>query len=163
MLISSMGAPQGTVLSPVFFTLCTADFQYNSSTCHIQRFSGDTVTVACIKGVRRENTEAWCRILWSGLSGKTKEMVLDFRRASTTTALLPIDTRGELVEVVDLYKNLGVVLDGKLNWSANMNSVYKKGQSRMYFLRRLVSRAVYCLASGDTRRIPIHRPRYDTI
>src|SRR4029434_7834747 len=37
------------------------------------------------------------------------------------------------------YKYLGVHMDNKLNWSANVDAIYKKGQSRLYCLRRLRS------------------------
>ena len=46
---------------------------------------------------------------------------------------------GVNVEVVSTYKYLGVHLDNKLDWSANTDPIYKKGQSRLYFLRRLRS------------------------
>lgn len=42
-MIRSTGVPQGTVLSPVLFTLYTSDFQYNS--CHMQMFTDDTAIV----------------------------------------------------------------------------------------------------------------------
>ena len=35
------------------------------------------------------------------------------------------------------YKYLGVVLDNKLDWSANIDTVYRNGQSHLFFLRRL--------------------------
>ena len=57
-------------------------------------------------------------------------------RKSTPT---PISIDGKTVEVVQDYKYLGVHLDNKLNWAKNMEAVYKKGQSRLYFLRRLRS------------------------
>ena len=43
------------------------------------------------------------------------------------------------MEVVGTYMYLGVHLDNKLDWSANTDAIYKKGQSRLYFLRRLRS------------------------
>ncbi|KAI4901790.1 hypothetical protein NFI96_018956 [Prochilodus magdalenae] len=45
----------------------------------------------------------------------------------------------ENVELADTYKYLGVLLDNKLDWKANMEAVYKKGMSRLYFWRRLSS------------------------
>ncbi len=37
------------------------------------------------------------------------------------------------------YKYLDVLLDNKLDWSANVSDLYRKGQSRLFFLRRLRS------------------------
>ncbi|KAI4901901.1 hypothetical protein NFI96_022255 [Prochilodus magdalenae] len=47
--------------------------------------------------------------------------------------------QGVDVEVVRSYKYLGVHLDERLDWSVNIDTVYKKAQSRLYFLRRLGS------------------------
>ena len=49
-VVSDTGAPQGTVLSPFLFTLYTTDFQYNSESCHLQKFSDDSAVVGCIRG-----------------------------------------------------------------------------------------------------------------
>lgn len=66
----------------------TADFHYNSGSCHIQKFSDDTAIVACI----REGEEGEYRSLVKDFGGwcntnrfqmnieKMKEMVLDFQR-----------------------------------------------------------------------------------
>ncbi|KAI3366017.1 hypothetical protein L3Q82_009845, partial [Scortum barcoo] len=46
---------------------------------------------------------------------------------------------GEVVEEVEDYKYLGVVIDNRLDWKSNTEAVYKKGMSRLYFLRKLRS------------------------
>ncbi|KAI4898558.1 hypothetical protein NFI96_004317 [Prochilodus magdalenae] len=112
----STGAPQGTVLAPFLFNIYTSDFRYNSGTCHLQKFSDDTAILNI---------------------SKTKEMVVDFRRNRSPQAPVTID--GEEVEVVGTYKYLGVHLDNKLDWSSNTSAVFKRGQSRLYFLRKLRS------------------------
>src|SRR4029434_10799026 len=48
-VVSSTGAPQGTVLAPFLFTLYTSDFIYNSESCHVQKFSDDSAVVGCIR------------------------------------------------------------------------------------------------------------------
>ncbi|KAI4891122.1 hypothetical protein NFI96_002470 [Prochilodus magdalenae] len=68
---------------------------------------------------------------------KTKEMCIDFRRSRPSQQ--PISIKGVDVEVVRSYRYLGVHLDERLDWSVNTDMVYKKAQSRLYFLRRLGS------------------------
>ena len=46
---------------------------------------------------------------------------------------------GECVEQAKTYKYLGVQLDDKLERTANTNALFRKAQSRLYFLRRLAS------------------------
>ncbi|KAI4891855.1 hypothetical protein NFI96_000197 [Prochilodus magdalenae] len=144
-VISSTGAPQGTVLSPVLFTLYTSDFKYNSELCHMQKFSDDTAIVGCVRnGQEREYRSLvedfveWCTTNHLKLNiTKTKEMCIDFRRSRPSQQ--PISIKGVDVEVVRSYRYLGVHLDERLDWSVNTDSIYKKAQSRLYFLRRLGS------------------------
>ncbi|KAK3518362.1 hypothetical protein QTP86_018292, partial [Hemibagrus guttatus] len=66
---------------------------------------------------------------------KTKEMVVDFRRAQSDHSPLFID--GSPVEIVKSTKFLGVHLAEDLTSSLNTTSISKKAQQRLYFLRRL--------------------------
>ncbi|TKS65974.1 putative RNA-directed DNA polymerase from transposon BS [Collichthys lucidus] len=144
-VVSDTGAPQGTVLSPFLFTLYTTDFKYNSESCHLQKFSDDSAVVGCIE----DGEEGEYRTLidsfvdWSEQNhlrlniNKTREMVIDFRRKKAPSQ--PLRIRGEVVEEVEDYRYLGVVIDNRLDWKSNTEAVYKKGMSRLYFLRKLRS------------------------
>src|SRR4029434_1401221 len=67
---------------------------------------------------------------------KTKELVVDYRR-SKKRAPTPITIREQEVEAVDNYKFLGVHINNKLDWTDNTEALYRKGQSNLYFRRRL--------------------------
>ena len=138
--VSSTGAPQGTVLSPFLFTLCTSDFSFCSQPCHLQKFSDDSAIVGCISGGQEaeyrgvvERFVEWCGLNYLQLT-KTKKLVVDFRRQRTRPN--PFSINGTEVDIVDEYKYLGVHIDNKLDWTKNTEAVFKKGQ---YFLRRLRS------------------------
>ena len=74
----------------------------------------------------------WCNLNHLQLNtGKTKEMVVDFCRSKPI--LLPVSIEGVNV---DMHKYLGIHLDNKLDWSANTEALYQKGQRRLCFLRR---------------------------
>ncbi|KAI4894307.1 hypothetical protein NFI96_005585 [Prochilodus magdalenae] len=144
-VVSNTGAPQGTVLSPFLFTLYTTDFNYCTETCHLQKFSDDSAVVGCIS--RGDEDEyratvndfvAWCELNHLQLNvTKTKKLVVDLRRDKTQVT--PISIKGVSVDTVEDYKYLGVHIDNKLDWAKNTDALYRKGQSRLYFLRRLRS------------------------
>ncbi|KAI4894909.1 hypothetical protein NFI96_007437 [Prochilodus magdalenae] len=144
-VVSNTGAPQGTVLSPFLFTLYTTDFNYCTETCHLQKFSDDSAVVGCIS--RGDEDEyratvndfvAWCELNHLQLNvTKTKELVVDLRRDKAQVT--PISIKGVSVDTVEDYKYLGVHIDNKLDWAKNTDALYRKGQSRLYFLRRLRS------------------------
>ncbi|KAI3351070.1 hypothetical protein L3Q82_005637 [Scortum barcoo] len=69
-------------------------------------------------------------------------MVVDFRRPRPHPE--PVIIKGDCVEVVggthlQIPGSAGVQLDDKLDWTANTDALCRKGQSRLYFLRRLAS------------------------
>ena len=145
-ILTNIGAPQGTVLSPFLFSLFTSDIRASpESGCHIQKYSDDTALVGYIL---RDESQAYQRqidvfVQWCDDSnlilntGKTKELIIDFRIKKAPVT--PILIKGEAIEIVDSYKYLGVYVDRRLDWKANTNAIYKKTQSRLFFLRRLRS------------------------
>ncbi len=68
---------------------------------------------------------------------KTKELVVDLRR--TKGPVTPVSIQGVSVDIVEDYKYLGLYIDNELEWAKNTDALYRKGQSRLYFLRRLRS------------------------
>ncbi|KAI3354985.1 hypothetical protein L3Q82_004788 [Scortum barcoo] len=60
-------------------------------------------------------------------------MVIDFSRKPSDIA--PVNIQGLDIERVRTYKYLGVHLNNKLDWTDNTDSLYKRGQSRLYMLR----------------------------
>lgn len=64
-------------------------------------------------------------------------MIINFSRSKHNTQLVNID--GQDIETVNTYKYLGVNINNKLDWSLNSEGLYKKAQTRLYFLRRLKS------------------------
>ena len=63
-------------------------------------------------------------------TSKTKEMVIDFSHKAPPIA--PVNIQGGDIEVISVYKYLGVHLNNKLDWSHNTDGLYKKGQSRLH-------------------------------
>ncbi|KAM3860060.1 rho GTPase-activating protein 23-like [Diretmus argenteus] len=98
------------------------EFRHCTEMCHLQKFSDDTAIVGCIKGGGEEGE--YRKVIedfvdWSQENrlqlnvSKTKEIVIDFRRARPTPQ--PVSIAGMEVEVVKSYKFLGVELDHKLD------------------------------------------------
>ena len=53
--------------------------------------------------------------------------------------MTPVSIQGVPVDTVEEYKYLGVYFNIKLDWTRNAAAVYKKGQSQLFFPRRLRS------------------------
>ena len=70
---------------------------------------------------------------------RTKGMTVDLRKTKIKSNSISI--MGE-VEMVEENKYLGVHLDNKLVKRCNTNSVYKRGQSRLYFFKKFRSSSV---------------------
>ena len=68
---------------------------------------------------------------------KTKELIIDFRKTKSVPD--PVTIKGQIVERVETYKYLGIVIDNQLNWKEHAKQVSTKANTRLYFLRKLRS------------------------
>jgi len=122
----------------------TSDFRYCSQSCQLQKFSDDSAIVGCIRTGQESEYRSVvdifmeCELNHLQLSiAKTKELVVDFRKQPTHPK--PVSIRGTEADIVEEYKYLGVHIDNNMDWTKNTEALYKKGQSRLYFLRTLRS------------------------
>ena len=136
------GVPQGTVLGPVLFLIFINDLPPGVSNSLVRLFADDAAIYRPVKSI------ADCQLLQDDLDqllvweekwqmsfhpGKCK--VMRFTRATDKLEYV-YDIRGHFLEVVSAEKYLGVKLDDKLSWNAQVNMVTGKAKGKLGFLRR---------------------------
>ena len=141
-LSTSTGSPQGCVLSAFLFILYTNDCRSNHDNRFIIKYADDSVIVSLLSnsedghGQITEDFLTCCKDTFLELNiSKTKDLCIDFRRGPHATQYTVI--HGQPVETVSNYKYLGTIIDDKLKFDENTDSLCKKGQQRLYCLRKL--------------------------
>ncbi|XP_041860220.1 uncharacterized protein LOC121651828 [Melanotaenia boesemani] len=147
--------------SQPLYTLYTADFAHNTPSCHLQKYSDDSAVVGLItdgddreyRGLIQDFVDWSLRNNLQINTSKTKELVVDFRRHNNSPPV-PVNIQGMDIDLVRSYKYLGVHLNDRLDWSDNTNALVKKGNSRLFLLKRLRSFGV---------QRPLLRTFYDSV
>jgi hypothetical protein len=146
-VITCTGSPQGCVLSPLLFIMYTDCCRSQYENSFLVKFSDDTALLSLLLGDESDHGPSlpefvsWCDDNFLAMNvKKTKEMLFDFRRGTHDVDECVV--HDEKVEIVSTYKYLGMVFDHQLKWDANTDSVVKRGQQRLYLLRKLNSFSV---------------------
>ncbi len=78
----------------------------------------------------------WCSLNNLELNTlKTVEMIVDFRR--NPPALPPLTIMNSTVTAVESFRFLGTTISQDLKWDNHIDSIVRKVQQRLYFLRQL--------------------------
>ncbi|KAK3515242.1 hypothetical protein QTP70_012464 [Hemibagrus guttatus] len=107
------------------------------------KFADDTTVIGLIQdgdeSAYRQEVEqlaVWCSLNNPELNMlKTVEMIVDFRR--NTPALLPLTIMNSTVTTAESFRFLGTTISQDLKWDTHIDSIIKKAQQRLYFLRQL--------------------------
>ena len=141
--ITSVGSPQGCVLSPILFSLYVETMATTLNNFSILKYADDTIILEYINRgensnlqVQVNNIVSWCdenHLLIN--SSKTKELLFSNQRHQPNPD--PITIKQKDIERVDEYKYLGTIVTSKLKFSANTDLVTEKISKRLYIMKRL--------------------------
>ncbi len=135
---------QKYITNAYLYILYTNDCLSVTENWHFVKFADDTVIVSLLNneetshGPVIDHFVTWCQDAFLELNAfKTKDMRIDFMRIVTNTDKTIYSINGQEIEVVTEYKYLGSIIDGKLCFESNTSLLCKKGQQRLYCLRKL--------------------------
>ncbi len=111
------------------------------------KFADDTTVIGLIKdgdeSAYRQEVEqlaVWCSLNNLELNTlKTVEMIVDFRRnpPDLPPLISRVNSMNNTETAVESFRFLGTTISQDLKWGNHIDSIVKKAQQRLYFLRQL--------------------------
>ncbi|GFY31990.1 RNA-directed DNA polymerase from mobile element jockey [Trichonephila clavipes] len=142
------GLPQGSLSSPLLFTLYVNDIPQTDSS-HLAMFADDTAVISQNKrfSVVISNLQHYISSLelwlndWKIKVNASKSACLMFtRRSRLPVGLTPVTIFGQPVPWVNVARYLGLFLDAKLTFAYHIEQTRKKALAVHAMLKRLISR-----------------------
>jgi hypothetical protein len=143
-IVTNTGTPQGTVLSPVLFTIYTDIIRSSTDKATVIKFADDTVVLGLIADPLVDN-EAYFNevhrladICYDNdlllNASKTHEIVFTTQRICPEVPQLYLN--GMSIDQSTSVKYLGITLDSKLRFKEHVQNVVTKAKQRLYLVRR---------------------------
>lgn len=145
----NVGIPQGSILGPLLFILYLNDISLIFETAKYHLFADDTIIYmsdTCILNLiaklnqMLENVSDWMEVNKLKLNvAKTKGMILGKKsyREIFLTNRLQLKLCGEIVEIVNEIKYLGIIIDNDLKFNKNIDYICKKVAKKIGVLCRV--------------------------
>ena len=140
------GVPQGGILSPIVFTLYTADMEFWLKTSKLTNFADDTTTVnkgkcklEIKKGLEDDAAVVLDFMASNGLVAnklKTEFLVLN-EKDKTNSPLLQIRVGDVLVDRTESAKLLGMMIEESQDWQEHFKQLQSSLNQRLFIIRRI--------------------------
>ena len=141
------GVPQGSVLGPLLFLIYINDIGNRIAHNTVRLYADDAVVYTSAESINEThiklqsdlaNIDVWCRRNQLTVNtSKTKCMLFGSKRFLDVRMLPKITLSGNIIQFVENFKYLGVILDNKLNFRLHAQNIYKLASHKIYVLLKI--------------------------
>ncbi len=136
----NIGVPQGSVLGPLFFLIYINDLAEGLQNSKAALFADDTAIYCSATSAAdlqlHLNEDLKIVSKWMDVS-KTKLKVIGGKQRLSRLNSIELTIKEELIDQVDKFKYLGIIINESLDWSDHIDYVQSKVAKRLGLLKRL--------------------------